>query len=156
MDFKLIIRYAWMAYDSTRKIKTITDISAMVSTNCVYNIVLEDGNNIIAKLSNFGKHEYFVEDHSIINVLSNNLSDKYENFLSRSLMKGRELFVHRFMNEIEDAWVVFYRPIKIKNKPPKRFNKKNIKKFAREFALFHKDCHLIRHTLPNSTKNMRT
>ena len=54
MDFLTIIRYAWLAYDSTRPIKRISDISAMVSTNHVYKIRLEDGHYIIAKLSYFG------------------------------------------------------------------------------------------------------
>lgn len=145
-----------MAYDSTRSIKKITDISAKVSTNHVYRINLEDGNRIIAKLSYFGRFEHFVEDHSIINVLSNNLPVRYENFLSRALMKGNQLFVHRFHNDIKDVWVVFYRPIRIKYKMPRRLDEKNIEKLAEEFAHFHKSCHLVRHTLPVSSKNMTT
>ena len=156
MDFLTIIRYAWLAYDSTRPIKRISDISAMVSTNHVYKIRLEDGNNIIAKPSYFGKYEHFVEDHTIINVLSNNLPVRYENFLSRSLMKGNQLFFHRFQNDIIDAWVVFFRPIKIKKSLPKRLEQKHIQQLGQEFAHFHKSCHLIRHTLPNTSKNMTT
>ena len=87
-DFITIIKYAWMEYDASRKVKSITDISAMVSTNHVYKIILEDRHFIIAKLSYFGKYDDFVEDHSIINVLSNNLPYPFENVLSRSLMKG--------------------------------------------------------------------
>lgn len=156
MDFLTIIRYAWMAYDSTRPIKRITDISAMVSTNHVYKIRLEDDNNIIAKLSYFGKYEHFVEDHTIINALSNNLPVRYENFLSRSLMKGNQLFFHRFQNDIIDAWVVFFRPIKIKKSLPRRLEDKDIALMGREFAEFHKSCSLIRHTLPITSKNMTT
>ncbi|MFT5833971.1 MAG: hypothetical protein ACI97N_001601, partial [Cognaticolwellia sp.] len=148
--------YAWMAYDSTRPIRRISDISAMVSTNHVYKIQLKDGETIIAKLSYFGKFEHFVEDHTIINVMSNNLPVRYENFLSRALMKGNQLFVHRFQNDIVDAWIVFYRPIRIKNRMPKRLENKDIEKLGIEFANFHKGCHLIRHTLPLSSKNMTT
>lgn len=156
MDFLTIIRYAWMAYDSTRPIKRITDISAMVSTNHVYKIRLEDGNNIIAKLSYFGKYEHFVEDHTIINALSNNLPVRYENFLSRALMKGNQLFFHRFQNDIIDAWVVFFRPIKIKKSLPRRLENQDIAQLGKEFAEFHKSCSLIRHTLPITSKNMTT
>lgn len=156
MDFITIIRYAWLAYDSTRSIRRISDISAMVSTNHVYKIQLKDGETIIAKLSYFGKFEHFVEDHTIINVLSNNLPVRYENFLSRALMKGNQLFVHRFQNDIIDAWVVFYRPIRIKNSMPKRLESADIDKLGIEFANFHKACHLVRHTLPLSSKNMTT
>jgi hypothetical protein len=145
-----------MAYDSTRPIRRISDISAMVSTNHVYKIQLKDGETIIAKLSYFGKFEHFVEDHTIINIMSNNLPVQYENFLSRALMKGNQLFVHRFQNDIVDAWVVFYRPIRIKNRMPKRLNAENIEKLGVEFANFHKACHLVRNTLPLSSKNMTT
>lgn len=154
MDFITVIRYAWMAYDSTRPIRRISDISAMVSTNHVYRIQLKDGETIIAKLSYFGKFEHFVVDHKTINVLSNNLPVRYENFLSRALMKGNQLFVHRFQNDIIDAWVVFYRPIRIKNKMPKRLENKDIDKLGVEFASFHKACHTVRNTLPPFSKNM--
>lgn len=156
MDFLTIIRYAWLAYDSTRPIKRITDISAMVSTNHVYKIQLTDGNNIIAKLSYFGKYEHFVEDHTIINVLSNNLPVRYENFLSRALMKGNQLFFHRFQNDIIDAWVVFFRPIRIKKSMPRRLDDQRIAQLGKEFAAFHQACSLIRHTLPVTSKNMTT
>ncbi|RME99709.1 MAG: hypothetical protein D6772_07340 [Bacteroidetes bacterium] len=156
MDFNIIIRYAWMAYDSTRPIKSITDISAKVSTNHVYRIKLVDGNSIIAKLSYFGSYEDFVHDHTIINVLSNNLPVRYQNFLSRALMKGTMLFFHRFQNDIVDAWVVFYRPIPIKKRLPRKLDLSHIDKLAEEFAHFHQSCHLIRHTLPRPVKDMTT
>ncbi|PSR13159.1 MAG: hypothetical protein DA408_10450 [Bacteroidetes bacterium] len=154
MDFITIIRYAWLAYDSSRPIARISDISAMVSTNHVYKVRLADGNNIIAKLSYFGRYEHFVEDHEIINVLSNNLPVRFENFLARALMKGNQLFFHRFQNDQIDAWVVFFRPIRIKNRMPDRLSEKNIEQLATEFANFHQSCQLIRHTLPNTSKTM--
>ncbi|MEQ8525810.1 hypothetical protein [Gracilimonas sp.] len=155
IDFNEIVKEAWRAYDPTRTIITITDISAKVSTNHVYRVTFKDGNIIIAKLSYFGKYEHFVEDHSIINSLSNNLPDPFENFLARSLIKENSLFVHRHTDDVIDAWVVFYRPIKIKRKLPKRLNEDQIQKLAKEFARFHKACHTIRNTLPPSSKTLK-
>ena len=155
IDFTTIIKYAWMEYDSSRKIASIIDISVNVSTNHVYKITLTDQSFIIAKLSYFGRYKHFVEDHSIINTLSNNLPFPFENFLSRSLMKGNKLFVHRFQNNTMDIWVVFYRPIKIKNKLLARLDKSHIKKLAVQFALFHKACNSVRHTLPKSSKTLQ-
>lgn len=154
INFNEIVHEAWEAYDSSREIIRIEDISAKVSTNYVYRITLKDHNIIVAKLSYFGKFEHFVEDHSIINALSNNLPNPFENFLARSLMKGNELFVHRHQSEIIDAWVVFYRPIKIRNKLPRRLNERQIKRLGRETAKFHKACHTVRGTLPPSAKSM--
>lgn len=154
IDFNDIVQEAWEAYDSSREILRIEDISAKVSTNHVYRITLRDRNFIVAKLSYFGKFEHFVEDHTIINSLSNNLPHPYENVLARSLMKGNELFVHRHNSEIIDAWVVFYRPIRIRNKLPKRLSEKEIIKLGREMGRFHKACDMVKGTLPPSAKTM--
>src|SRR3954468_19310455 len=156
IDFTAIVKEAWLAYDKTREIARIVDISAMVSTNHVYRITFVDGNFIIAKLSYFGEYEHFVEDHSIIDTLSNNLPAPFENFLARSLAKGRQLFVYRFQNKILDAWVVFYRPITVKKRLPKRLEEGQIVKLGEQIALFHKACHYTRNTLPPSSKTLST
>lgn len=156
IDFTTIVQQAWQDYDSTREIARIVDISAKVSTNHVYRITFTDGHFIIAKLSYFGKYEHFVEDHSIIDTLSNNLPAPFENFLARSLAKGKFLYVYRFQNEILDAWVVFYRPIAIKKRLPKRLNDEQIEKLGEQVALLHKACFSIRNTLPPSSKTLKT
>lgn len=156
IDFTAIVKEAWIAYDNTRQIARIVDISAKVSTNHVYRVTFVDGNFIIAKLSYFGDHDHFAEDHSIIDTLSNNLPAPFENFLARALAKGKSLFVYRFENEILDAWVVFYRPITIKRKLPKRLDDLQIAKLGGQVALFHKACDCIRHTLPTSSKTLQT
>lgn len=156
IDFTSIVKVAWNEYDSTREIMNIIDISAKVSTNYVFKIIFKDRSFIIAKLSYFGKYEHFVEDHSIINSLSNNLPAPFENFLARSLMKGNSLFVYRFQNDVLDAWVVFYRPIPIKKKFPRRLDEEQIVKFAEQVAMLHKACNSIRNTLPPSSKTLKT
>ncbi len=154
IDFLTIIKYAWMAYDASRDIVSVDDISAKVSTNHVYKVVLADGGWVIAKLSYFGKYEHFVEDHTIINALSNNLPAPFDNFLARSLMKGRQLFIHRVTTSLIDAWVVFYLPVRMVQLLPKRLNESQIIKLAKDVANFHKTCNIIRHTLPPSSKTL--
>ena len=154
IDFTKIVESACVEYDASREILRIADISAKVSTNHVYRISLKDGGFIIAKLAYFGKYEHFVEDHTIINVLSNNLPHPFENFLAHSLMKGNALFVYHYQDHLIDAWVVFYRPITIVARPPRILQESHILKLAEQFALFHKSCHTIRNTLPSSTKTM--
>ncbi len=155
IDFTAIVKEAWQAYDKTREIIRIVDISAKVSTNHVYRVTFKDRSFIIAKLSYYGQYEHFVEDHSIINSLSNNLPAPFENVLARSLMKGNELFVYRFKSIILDAWVVFYRPIKIKQRLPRRLDEEQIVKLGEQVAMFHKACDSIRNTLPASSKTMQ-
>lgn len=111
---------------------------------------------VIAKLSYFGKYEHFVEDHAIINSLSNNLPAPFENFLARSLMKGNKLFVYHFKNELLHAWVVFYRPISKRKQLPKKLDTGQIENLGLQFAQFHKACTQVRLTLPDSSKTMRS
>ena len=92
VNFHSIIEEAWLAYDSSRPVDSVQDISAMVSTNHVFRVKLTDGDSVIAKLSYFGRFEHFKEDHSIINSLAINLPDPFENFLARSLTKNGEVF----------------------------------------------------------------
>jgi hypothetical protein len=155
IDFTTIVKEAWQAYDDTRKIVRIEDISAQVSTNHVYRITFTDRALIVAKLTYFGRYEHFVEDHAIINSLSNNLPAPFENFLSRPLMKGGSLYVHRFQNQVIDAWVVFYRPIQIKKRLPKRLDEEQIEKLGEQMGLFHKACTQIKNTLPPSSKTLK-
>jgi hypothetical protein len=151
-EFEHIVKLAWKDYDSSRSIATLQDISAKVSTNHVFKITLHDGGFAIAKLSYFGKFEHFAEDHQIIQVLSNNLPIPYERFLARSLMKNNKLYVYRYQYENKDAWVVFYLPLRIKDRLPSILSYKDINNLAREFAYFHKVCTVMRHTLPKSSK----
>ncbi len=155
IDFSTIIREAWNEYDPSQSIRFINDISAKVSTNHVYRVKMEDDSTIIAKLSYFGHYEHFVEDHTIINALANNLPDPFENFLAKSLTKHGQLFTYRFKNSDLDAWVVFYNPIKIRHKAPRRLNEGQIAILGEELARFHKACKKVKNTLPLNYKQAK-
>ena len=154
IDFTEIVRHAWETYDSSRSIRSIEDISAKVSTNHVYRIRFEDEGIIIGKLSYFGKFEHFVEDHTIINALANNLPDPFENFLAKSLTKQGNLFVYRHTDSGLDAWVVFYNPIRIDQKPEKKQSEEHIAILGEELARFHKACHTVKNSLPTGYKQI--
>ncbi len=156
IDFTNIIQEAWSKYDNSRPIQSITDISALVSTNHVFRVKLESDDYVIAKLSYFGKFEHFKEDHSIINALANNLPAPFQNFLARSLMKANEVYTFRFTDSKLDAWVVFYNPILINENLPRRFNKDQIITLAKELANFHKACSNVSGVLPSYSKTLHT
>jgi hypothetical protein len=151
----LIIRKAWEGYDASRTIRSIEDISANVSTNKVFRITFEDDDIIIAKLSSFGKYDYFKEDHRIIQSLSNNLLYPYENFLARSLLKNNRVYIYRYRHGKTDAWVVFYNPTRIMERMPRRLEESHIRKLAQQAAKFHKACSRASKILPKSSKTMR-
>lgn len=154
LNFNDLVSSAWKNYDASRTITSISDISAQVSTNHVFKLVLNTGTIIIAKVSYFGFHKHFLEDHSLVNAMAINLPDPYDQFISRSLTKGSELYTYRHKDHIMDAWVVFYNPIKIKNTLPKILDEDQIKNLGREVANFHKSCTSIKNILPPWSKTL--
>jgi len=152
IDFTAIVSQAWKNYDDSRKIKTIEDISVKVSTNHVYRIRLNDGGIVIAKISYFGQYSHFLEDHSIVNSLANNLPAPFENFLAKSLTQFGQLYTYRYQQGLLDAWVVFYNPIQIDQKPALKQTEEHIAILGQELAQFHKACKTVKNTLPKQYK----
>src|ERR1700749_2501417 len=156
MDYSNVIKAAWAGYDASKKIKSIDDISAMVSTNHVYRITFDDDDIIIAKLSTFGKYEHFKEDHRIIHSLSNNLLYPFENLLAKSLLKNNREYIYRHKTAKTDVWVVFYNPTRIMDRMPRRLDEHHIRKLGQQIGKFHKACSRIKNVLPKSSKTLRT
>jgi len=157
VDFTRIVRKAWEAYDPYTEIVGVTDVSPHVSTNYVFKLNLQNEQTVFAKLSYYGKFEHFLEDHSIINNLARELPPPFENFLARSLTTdNEELFIYRLKEGILDAWVVFYNPIPIKKKLPRRLDEHHIKKLGSELAKFHRACQSVSDKLPPSSKTLHS
>ena len=133
----------------------IIDISARVSTNHVFSVRLENDDRVIAKLSYFGKFNHFVEDHTLINALANNLHDPYDRFLARSLMKGNQLYTYQHTDGLVRAWVVFYNLIGVKEKLPRVLSEEQIRRLGQEAAKFHHTCYKLKNTLPSWSKTIR-
>lgn len=151
-----IIKQAWQEFDERHEVKGVFDVSANVSTNHVYKVSFYEREPVFAKLSEYGNYEHFREDHVIINNLANNLEAPYQNFLAQSLVKRNELFIYRYYENQKSAWVVFYNPIKIKHKMPRRLEDKHIRKLGRELAHFHKACTNVSNQLPIASKTVVT
>lgn len=154
IDFTSIVRRAWAAYDDSKVVTSIDDISAKVSTNHVYKISFDEKRFIVAKVSYFGTYEHFVEDHSIINTLANRLMPPYHRALAQSLLKDGGVFTYRHEGESRDIWVVFYHPIQVKNSLPRRLKEDHIISLGKEIGRFHKACAGHVSHLPASSKTM--
>ena len=156
INYPDIVKAAWKGYDPSRTIRSIEDISPMVSTNHVFKITFTDEDFIIAKLSTFGKYEHFKEDHRIIHSLSNNLLYPFENLLAKSLLKNNRVYTYRYRKGKIDAWVVFYNPSRVMQRMPRRLQEGHIRNFGRQIAKFHLACSRIRNVIPKSSKTLRT
>lgn len=155
-NYTEIVKHAWREFDNRHEIKAVYDVSVHVSTNHVYKISFYNREPVFAKLSDYGKFEDFREDHIIINNLANNLERPYENFLAQSLVKKNELFTYRYHHGNQNAWVVFYNPIKTLHKLPRRLDEKLIRKLGRELAWFHIACTNVSNQLPGASKSLAT
>ncbi len=151
-----IIKHAWKEFDDRHEIRGVYDVSMYVSTNQVYKISFYEREPVFAKLSDYGKYDDFRDDHIIINNLANNLEYPYQMFLAQSLVKKNELFIYRYHQEKNSAWVIFYNPIQIRNKLPRRLEDKHIRKLGRELARFHKACTNVTNQLPTTSKSVVT
>jgi len=156
MDYSLIIKKAWKEFNPSKIIEKIEDISAMVSTNHVFRVTFEDEDIVIAKLSYFGKYEHFKEDHRIIHMLGNNLLYPFENVLAKSLLKNNRVFTYRYKKAKTDAWLVFYNPIRVQDRMPRRLDESQIRKLGEQMGRFHKACSSAKNVLPKSSKTLRT
>ena len=154
IDYSAIITLAWSRYNSSKRISSVEDISAKVSTNHVFKVKLQGGNFVIAKISYFGHYEHFKEDHQIINVLANNLLYPYEHFVGRALTKNNEVYTYHYHHTGVDIWVVFYNPIRTQKKLPKILSQTQIATLGEELGQFHLACNDIRDVLPSSSKTM--
>jgi len=154
-EFSEIIHKAWEGFDASRKIVQVEEISVMVSTNHVYRINFEDGDIVIAKLSSFGRYEHFKQDHRFIHTLANNLLYPFENVIGKSLLKNNRVYTFRYRQGKQDIWVVFYNPVRVSKRMPKRLDERQIRLFGRQIGRFHKACSRIRNNFPKSSKTLR-
>lgn len=155
INFLDIVARAWAHYDDSRAVQSVDDISVLVSTNHVFRVRLENGDLVIGKVSYFGRFESFVEDHTLINALANNLPAPFDQFLSRSLVKKNRLYVYRHRDDLLDVWVVFYNPIDTDTQLPEQLQSSHIEALGRELALFHRACTSLVNILPDWTKTLR-
>jgi Ser/Thr protein kinase RdoA (MazF antagonist) len=154
VNYESIINLAWSKFGSSKLIERIEDISAKVSTNHVFKVMFTNKKFIIAKLSHFGRHDYFKEDHIIINALANNLLFPYEQFIAKSLIKKNEVFTYRYQRAGIDIWLVFYNPIRIKKTLPKILTTEQIINCGEQTALLHLECEDVLEEIPASSKSM--
>ncbi len=132
-----IVTAAWDAYGDRRELVDVREMSANVSTNSVYTLILEDGHKVVAKRSSYGSYVHFRQDHYRIHEWIHRLrGTRYATFLAPVLLKNGEVFTYRD----EDEWVVFYGHQPFYDFLPQVLSETQIESFAEEMALFHREC----------------
>jgi len=62
-DAEDVVALAWADYGDARTVVAMHEMSAHVSTNRVFQVVLSDASTVVAKVSSYGSYFLFAEDH---------------------------------------------------------------------------------------------
>jgi hypothetical protein len=130
-----VVSHAWLALAGRRSVARIEEISAMVSTNHVYRVVLDDGHEVIAKTSSYGSYVHFRQDHQLIQQWRRLLGgSRFSRFLAGVLeSEPGTAFTHREGKR----WATFYEKAPFYDFLPRILDRAQIAALARELAEFH-------------------
>lgn len=130
-----ILYAAWAALGDGRSIATVEEISATVSTNRVYRLVLSDRKELIAKVSSYGAFVHFRQDHQRINEWSALLRySRYRKFLAGVVERDGKVFIYKEGHR----WVAFYHKVGFYDLLPRLLSESDVVAFGSELALFHR------------------
>ncbi len=134
VSFPEIIKAAWGELGDPRKLESLEEISANVSTNNVYRLCLSDGHEIIAKTSSYGSYVHFRQDHQLIQQWIRLLGGtRFQTFLASMVQRDHEVFTYRDGR----SWVAFYEKAPFYDFLPKVLDDQQVAALAREMAEFH-------------------
>ena len=148
-----VITTAWADYGDRRAVTAIDELSAMVSTNRVYRLTLDDGSHVIAKSSNYGSFFLFAEDHERLHR-ANRLLDggPYGSFMANVLTAdGRPYLWYD-----GEVWAVFYEEVAVKDRLPRILSDAQVEQLAREIGRFHRACDGIARLVPPPSKTAKS
>jgi len=151
-DAQYIVRAAWLDYGDVRQIIAVDEVSAHVSTNRVFRATLDDGSQVVCKVSSYGSYFLFVEDHDRLFKCQQLLANtRWSNFLATILSKeGR---VYTWYDET--CWAVFYVDVERGEQLPKIVTDGDVQNLAREIAEFHNACNSIAPKLAATSNSIK-
>jgi len=147
-----LVATAWSAYDATRTIDHLVEVSAHVSTNRVFRVVFDDSSHIVAKISSYGSYFLFAEDHDRLFTSAQLLrGTRWEGFLAEVLPRDG----HAYTWYDGTYWVAFYTDVERAMQLPSILNDEQIGNLAREIASFHRECSQIAGSLPATSNSVK-
>jgi hypothetical protein len=147
-----VVRAAWAELGDPRPIVEVHEISANVSTNRVYRVVLGDNGTVVCKVSSYGAYFLFAEDHDRLHRCARMLStnpetNRWAPFLANVLERDGRPFTW-YDGSI---WAVFYEDVPRAESLPRVLSVAQVENLGREMAEFHAACQpMARHLPPTS------
>ncbi len=148
-----VIAAAWDDFGDDRSVVATDELSAMVSTNHVYRLTLDDGSAVIAKSSSYGSFFLFAEDHDRLHRTNQLLhGGPYENFMANALtLHGRPYLYYD-----GEMWVVFYEEVEMRDRLPKILTSGQVRRLGGEIGRFHRACTSVTRMIPPPSKTAKS
>jgi hypothetical protein len=150
---RAVMEAAWSDYEDPRRLVDVVELSAMVSTNRVYRLVLDDGDSVVAKVSNYGSFFLFAEDHDRLHRCTQLLQGtRYERFLAEVLIQDGRPYIW-YDGEF---WAILYREVPLGVRLPKILTPDQVDNLAVEIAEFHKACAEVATEIPPTSTSIKS
>jgi hypothetical protein len=148
-----VVTAAWNDYGDARSIVEIHELSAMVSTNRVYRLALDDGSHVITKSSNYGSFFLFAEDHERLHRANQLLhGGPFDGFMANVLTRdGRPYLWYD-----GEMWAVFYEEVAVKDRLPRVLTDAQVERLGNEIGRFHRACDGIARLIPAPSKTAKS
>jgi hypothetical protein len=144
---------AWRDYGDPRAVADISELSAMVSTNRVYRLTLEDSTPVIVKSSNYGSFFLFAEDHDRLHRTKQLLQGtEFEHLLAGAYTRDAEPYIW-YDGEM---WVVFYEEVEARDRLPAILTDRQVAQLGTEMARFRKACAALAPMIPPASKTAKS
>ncbi len=148
-----VVDAAWRDYGDGRVVLRVDELSAMVSTNRVYRLALDDGTHVIAKSSNYGSFFLFAEDHDRLHRATQLLRDgPYARFMAGALTTAAKPYLW-YDGEM---WAVFYEELPVRDRLPSVLTDGQVSRLGAELARFHLACDGIAASIPPPSKTSKS
>lgn len=147
-----VVYQAWAEYGDPRRITSLEEVSAHVSTNRVFRVHFDDQSHVVAKVSSYGSYFLFAEDHDRLFRLHNQLQPtRWHGFLAQVLdHNGRPYTWYDGR-----CWAVFYIDVERREALPRILSEIQVAQFAREIAEFHLSCAAVAPSLPPMSNSVK-
>ena len=154
LPHRTVVTAAWADYGDPRRLTSIDEVSANVSTNRVFRLHLDDGSSLIAKASSYGSYFLFYEDHDRLQRCSALLDGTRFAGLLAEVCTGPDGRIFTWYDE--RMWVVFYEDVERRESLPRVLDVGQIRNLGREMAEFHLACTEVAHHIPPGSKTVKS
>ncbi|MBU6241201.1 MAG: hypothetical protein KJS66_05370 [Acidobacteria bacterium] len=157
-----VVRAAWADLGDPRPIVEVHEISANVSTNRVYRVVLGGAGNsagngtVVCKVSSYGSYFLFAEDHDRLHrcarmLATNPETKRWAPFLANVLERDGRPFTW-YDGSI---WAVFYEDVPRAESLPRVLSLSQVENLGREMAEFHAACQPMARQMPPTSNSVK-